>query len=146
MGDTSQWGAMQTTAAEQRTTGELLRVLGLVFGIAAVVGGSVGQGIFRTPGIVAGAVADPTLILLLWAAGATIAAITAIPYAELGTAVPRAGGPYVFVSRGLGPTAGTTIGWSDWLINLSTQAFLSDRKSTRLNSSHPQQSRMPSSA
>ena len=125
MGGMSQRGAMQTTAAEQRTTGELLRVLGLVFGIAAVVGGSVGQGIFRTPGIVAGAVADPTLILLLWAAGATIAAITAIPYAELGTAVPRAGGPYVFVSRGLGPTAGTTIGWSDWLINMSTQAFLS---------------------
>jgi len=116
---------MQTTAAKQHTTGELLRVLGLVFGIAAVVGGSIGQGIFRTPGIVAGAVPDPTLILLLWAAGATIAAISAIPYAELGAAVPRAGGPYVFVSRGLGRTAGITIGWSDWLINMSTQAFLS---------------------
>ncbi len=118
-------GAMQTTAAEQRTTGELLRVLGLVFGIAAVVGGSVGQGIFRTPGIVAGAVPDPTLILILWGAGAAIAMITAIPYAELGTAMPRAGGPYVFVTRGLGHTAGITIGWSDWLINISNQAFLS---------------------
>ena len=116
---------MRTTAAKQHATGELLRVLGFVFGIAAVVGGSIGQGIFRTPGIVAGAVPDPTLILLLWAAGATIAAISAIPYAELGAAVPRAGGPYVFVSRGLGPTAGITIGWSDWLINISTQAFLS---------------------
>ena len=102
---------IKTTAAKQHATGELLRVLGLVFGIAAVVGGSVGQGIFRTPGIVAGAVPDPTLILLLWAAGATIAAISAIPYAELGAAVPRAGGPYVFVSRGLGRTAGITIGW-----------------------------------
>ena len=116
---------MQATATKQHATGELLRVLGLVFGVAAVVGGSVGQGILRTPGIVAGAALDPTLILLLWAAGGTIAAINAIPYAELGTAVPRAGGPYVFVSRALGRTAGITIGWSDWLINISTQAFLS---------------------
>ena len=114
-----------TTATTHHRQGELLRVLGLVFGVAAVVGGSVGQGILRQPGVVAAAVPDPVLILLLWAAGGTIAAINAIPYAELGTAVPRAGGPYVFVRRAFGPTAGITIGWSDWLINISTQAFLS---------------------
>lgn len=121
----SRGDAMQTAASKQHTSGELLRVLGLVFGIAAVVGGSVGQGILRQPGVVAAAVPDPILILLLWAAGGMIAAINAIPYAELGTAVPRAGGPYVFVRRALGSTAGITIGWSDWLINISTQAFLS---------------------
>ena len=31
---------------------KLLRVLGLIFGVAVVVGGMVGQGILRTPGIV----------------------------------------------------------------------------------------------
>ena len=35
--------------------GELLRILGVGFGLAVVVGGVVGQGIMRTPGIVAGA-------------------------------------------------------------------------------------------
>ena len=33
--------------------GSLLRILGVAFGIAVVVGGMVGQGIFRTPGIIA---------------------------------------------------------------------------------------------
>lgn len=36
------------------------------FGLAASVAGMVGQGILRTPGIVAGAVPDPTIIVLLW--------------------------------------------------------------------------------
>jgi APA family basic amino acid/polyamine antiporter len=111
--------------AEPRSGRELVRVLGLIFGLAAVIGGAVGQGILRTPGIVAGAIPSPVLILLLWAAGAAIAAINAIPFAELGTAVPQAGGPYVFVRRAFGPTSGVIVGWADWLNNVSTQAFLS---------------------
>ena len=47
----------------------LLRVLGVAFGVAAVVGGMVGQGILRTPGIIAGAIHSPELILALWAMG-----------------------------------------------------------------------------
>ena len=70
---------------------KLLRVLGLAFGLAAVVGGMVGQGILRTPGIVAGAAHSPELILLLWLAGALIVAISAVAYIELGTAIPCAG-------------------------------------------------------
>ena len=52
--------------AGQRPTRDLVRVLGVSFGLAASVGGMVGQGILRTPGIVAGAVPDPTIIVLLW--------------------------------------------------------------------------------
>jgi APA family basic amino acid/polyamine antiporter len=110
---------------EPRSGRDLVRVLGLVFGLAAVVGGAVGQGILRTPGIIAAAVPSPALILLLWAAGAAIAAINAIPFAELGTSIPQAGGPYVFVRRAFGPTAGIVVGWSDWLNNVSSQAFMS---------------------
>ena len=112
-------------AAEPRSGRELVRVLGLIFGLAAVVGGAVGQGILLTPGIIAAAVPNPELILLLWAAGAAIAAINAIPFAELGTSIPQAGGPYVFVRRAFGPTAGIVVGWSDWLNNVSSQAFMS---------------------
>lgn len=111
-------------ASHQRSRGELLKVLGIIFGLSAVVGGSVGQGILRTPGIVAGAVPNSALILLLWAAGGAIAALNAVAYAELGSAIPRAGGPYVFVRHAWGATAGIITGWADWLINLSTQAFL----------------------
>lgn len=110
---------------EPRSGRDLVRVLGLIFGLAAVVGGAVGQGILRTPGIIAAAVPSPALILLLWVAGAAIAAINAIPFAELGTSIPQAGGPYVFVRRAFGPTAGIVVGWSDWLNNVSSQAFMS---------------------
>lgn len=80
-------------------TGTLLRILGVTFGVAAVVGGMVGQGILRTPGIVASALHSPELILLLWLAGAAMAAVSAFAYLELGTAIPCAGGPYDYIRR-----------------------------------------------
>jgi APA family basic amino acid/polyamine antiporter len=33
--------------------GHLLRVLGVAFGVAVIVGGTIGQGILRSPGVVA---------------------------------------------------------------------------------------------
>lgn len=107
-----------------RHRGELLRVLGIVFGIAAVVGGSVGQGILRQPGPVAAALQDPATILAAWLVGGLIVLVNAAPCAEVGSALPRTGGPYVFAHRAFGPTTGSVIGWSDWLINLSSQAFM----------------------
>jgi APA family basic amino acid/polyamine antiporter len=93
---------------------QLLRVLGLAFGVAVVVGGVVGQGILRGPGIVAAAIPDESLILLLWLVGGALAAITAFAWVELAASVPRAGGPYVFVGRAFNPLAGTLIGWIDY--------------------------------
>jgi APA family basic amino acid/polyamine antiporter len=110
--------------AKSHSHGELVRVLGIIFGLAAVVGGSIGQGILRSPGIVARAVPDPTLILFLWLVGGLFAAICAIAYVELATALPHAGGPYVYARRAFGPAAGVTVGWSDWLNNLAAQGFL----------------------
>ena len=106
------------------TQSHLLRVLGLVFGVAVVVGGMVGQGILRTPGIVAGAVHSPAVILLLWVLGAGLVAISAFAYVELGTALPTAGGPYDFVRRASGPLAGIIAGWGMWFVVVTQQAFL----------------------
>jgi APA family basic amino acid/polyamine antiporter len=110
--------------ANRRSGSELVRVLGIIFGLAAVVGGSVGQGILRSPGIVAAAVPSPELILLLWVAGGLLAMLGAIPYAEIGTAAPHAGGPYAFARRAFGPATGVTVGWADWLNNLAAIGFL----------------------
>ena len=49
---------MQSTGSNS-----LRRVLGLAFGIAVVVGGTIGQGIVRTPGLVAQGVPDPAVML-----------------------------------------------------------------------------------
>ena len=95
--------------------GELLRILGIGFGVAVVVGGAVGQGIMRTPGIVAGALPSPAWIMAAWLVGGVMCFVDAFATVELAASVPRAGGPYAFASRAFGPFAGTMIGWSDWL-------------------------------
>ena len=111
--------------ASSQHHGGLLRILGLVFGIAAVVGGMVGQGILRTPGIVAGAAHSSELIILLWLVGAVQVAISAMAYVELGSAIPCAGGPYDYVRRAFGDLAGVIAGWAGWLILVSAIAFMS---------------------
>jgi APA family basic amino acid/polyamine antiporter len=102
----------------------LLRVLGTVFGIAAVVGGMVGQGILRQPGVVAGAIHSPALMLVLWAAGAIVAGIGAFSFVELGTAIPCAGGPFDFLQRAFGDLAGILAGWAGWISLTSAEAFM----------------------
>ncbi len=102
----------------------LLRVLGIGFGIAVVVGGVIGQGIMRTPGIVAGALQQPAWILAAWAAVGLFTFIDAFALVELGASVPHAGGPYAFVGRAFGPIPGAVIGWSDWLNQIFGLAFM----------------------
>lgn len=106
------------------TRGKLLRILGVGFGLAAVVGAMVGQGILRTPGIVAGAAHTPEAILGLWLVGALVVAINSLAYMELGTSVPCAGGPYDYVRRAFGPLAGVVVGWAAWLVFITSQAML----------------------
>lgn len=95
--------------------GRLLRILGVGFGVAVVVGNSIGSGIFRTPGEVAAAIPNAWAFLALWLAGGLYALVGSISIAELAAMTPRAGGQYVFARRALGPYAGFIVGWSDWL-------------------------------
>ena len=93
---------------------ELERDLGLVAVVAVSMGAMIGSGIFILPGI-AMAEAGPAVVVAF-----VIAAILVIPagisIAELGTAMPEAGGDYVFIERGMGPTAGTIAGLGTWLM------------------------------
>lgn len=112
-------------STERRGIGHLLRILGLAFGLAVVVGGVVGQGILRAPGIVAGAVPNPNWILVLWALGGLLVLVDACSLVEVGASVPREGGPYALARRAYGPTFGTVIGWADWINSALVVAFLS---------------------
>lgn len=104
--------------------GSLLRVLGVGFGVAVIVGGAVGVGILRTPGAIAGMLGSPGLILLAWALGGSYALLQANNLAELATAVPSSGGPYIFARRALGPYGGFVVGWADWLSLVVAMAYL----------------------
>jgi amino acid transporter len=57
------------------------------------------------------AVGSATLVFVAWIAGGFIVLCGAFCYAELGAAFPRAGGPYVYLGRGLGPLWGFLFGW-----------------------------------
>ena len=105
--------------------GRLLQVLGLAFGVAVIVGNTIGAGIFRAPGEVARHLPDPTLFLAAWAAGGLFALLGAIQLAELSAMLPRSGGQYVFARHALGEYAGFVVGWSDWLSTCGTTAAVS---------------------
>jgi APA family basic amino acid/polyamine antiporter len=98
--------------------GQLLRLLGVSFGIAVAVGEMIGPGILRTPSLVAAGVPTATLILALWAFGAFHALLQANVLAELGTMLPRAGGQYVFVHRAFGDAGGLLVGWTMWCAHI----------------------------
>ena len=97
-------------------------MLGVGFGLAVIIGNTIGAGIFRAPGTIAEQLPSPTFFLLIWLAGGLYALLGAISLAELGTLIPRSGGQYVFSRYALGEYAGFIVGWSDWISSCGSTA------------------------
>ncbi|WP_455140697.1 APC family permease [Candidatus Hodarchaeum mangrovi] len=76
------------------------------------VGAMIGAGIFVLTGIAAG-IAGPGL-LVAFAFNGVVASLIALVYAELGSAIPEAGGGYVWARAGLGELNGFYSGWMSW--------------------------------
>jgi len=108
--------------ATSQSTGGLWRVLGVGFGVAVIIGNTVGAGILRVPGLIAQQLPDPWLFLGVWIVGGLYAFLGAISIAELGAMIPRSGGQYVFARYALGEYAGFVVGWSDWLSTCGSTA------------------------
>jgi APA family basic amino acid/polyamine antiporter len=99
-----------------------LRVLGVGFGLAVIIGNTIGAGIFRAPGQIAEQLPQPWVFLAIWVLGGVYALLGAISLAELGTMIPRSGGQYVFSRYALGEYAGFIVGWSDWISTCGSTA------------------------
>src|SRR5215510_120124 len=82
--------------------GGLMRILGVGFGLAVIVGSTLGIGILRTPGLVAGQLGTPPRILAVWLVGGLYTLLGCVCLTELGTMLPQAGGYYVYVRRAFG--------------------------------------------
>src|SRR6185312_12747248 len=114
-----------TTLAAAPSRPHLLKILGASFGAATAIGATIGAGIMRSPSIIAGEVPGMALIVGLWVLGGLQALITSNIYMELGTAVPKTGGPYNFAHRALGDVAGLVVGWTNWASYLAAIAATS---------------------
>jgi basic amino acid/polyamine antiporter, APA family len=106
-------------------SGKLLKILGVGFGLAVAVGGTIGVGILRNPGGVAEQLGSFWLIILAWTLGGVYCLLGANYLAELATMIPKAGGFYVYAERAFGRYGGFVVGWSDWMNNAMGLSFIS---------------------
>lgn len=96
---------------------DLQRVVGFWGAVAVSVGVMIGSGIFRTPTTIAGHLADPWLILLMWVLGGALSLFGALTYAELACMYPHSGGVYVFLREGWGRAVAFVFGWTYMLVS-----------------------------
>src|SRR2546428_3044904 len=93
----------------------LIRALGLWDSTLLVIGLVIGSAVFLVtggPGGVAHLLPSPGLLLVGWIAGGILSFAGALVYAELGAALPRAGGQYVFLREAYGDLTGFLYGWT----------------------------------
>lgn len=98
---------------------ELERKLGLFPLTNIVIANMIGAGIFITSGLLMADLRNPLLMILLWIGGGVIALCGALCYGELGAAIPRAGGEYIFLSRLFHPVLGFLSGWVSFFVGFS---------------------------
>ncbi|MGH9407014.1 MAG: APC family permease [Terriglobia bacterium] len=95
---------------------ELPRVIGTLGSTALVVGTIIGSGIFLVPHDVAQQVGSVRDLLLVWAVGGALALAGALSLAELGAAMPEAGGLYVYLREAYGRLPAFLLGWANLLV------------------------------
>jgi basic amino acid/polyamine antiporter, APA family len=115
----------ETLRESPPTRGHLLRVLGFGFGLAVIIGNTIGGGIFRAPGTIAQKLPEVWLFLGVWLTAGMYALLGAISLAELGAMIPRSGGQYAFARYALSEYAGFIVGWSDWISTCGSAAAIS---------------------
>ncbi len=91
----------------------LNRGLGLLDVTMIGVGAMIGAGIFALTGIAAGE-AGPVGLLLAFLLNGVVTSLTGLTYAELGAAIPEAGGGYLWVRESLSRFWGFFAGWISW--------------------------------
>ncbi len=100
---------------DSRSTG-LERALGILPAAALLTGTVIGTGIFLVPSTMARETGSVLSVFLVWLFGAGLSVCGALTYAELGAALPEAGGEYAFLRKAYGPLFGFLFGWQQIVI------------------------------
>lgn len=94
----------------------LPRVLNRLDLVSIVIGGVIGSGIFLVPSKIASEVHSPLLMLAVWVVGGFLSFLGALAFAELGAAMPEAGGMYIYLREAYGPLLSFLFGWTLFLV------------------------------
>ena len=109
-------------ADESGISGELSRDLGLFHITMMGLGMMIGAGVFVGIGICMEG-AGPGGLLVAFALNGLIAVFSAMSFAELSSAIPRAGGAYNFARIGFGRGPSFIAGWMEWLASGAAGGF-----------------------
>ena len=101
---------------------ELVRGLGTWSSAAIVVGTMIGTGIFLKPAEMAREGRFVSVVFAAWIVGAVLSLFGALAYAELGAAIPEAGGEYAYLRRGFSPVWGFLFGWMHSIVGRTASA------------------------
>jgi len=101
---------------------DLIRGLGKWGSLAIVVGTMIGTGIFLKPAEMAREGRTVAVVFAAWVVGAVLSLFGALAYAELGAAIPEAGGEYAYLRRGFGPVWGFLFGWMHSIVGRPASA------------------------
>jgi basic amino acid/polyamine antiporter, APA family len=110
-GNSSQRAREGSSAQE----GGLVRALGLLDSSLLVIGLVLGSAVFMVTGGpegIARLVPSPGWMIVAWIVGGLVSFAGALVFAELGAALPRAGGQYVFLREAYGDLTGFLYGWT----------------------------------
>lgn len=94
----------------------LVQTLGFFSMILLVVGGVIGSGIFRKPGVMMHELGTPMLLLSVWLLAGVINYFGVITNAEIGSMIPDTGGQYVYFDRMYGPFVAFLYGWAAFVV------------------------------
>src|SRR5436190_17717031 len=121
------------TASKPRA--ELVRSIGFFSMILLVVGGVIGSGIFRKPGVMMNELGSPMLLLGVWLLAGGINYLGILTNAEIGSMIPDTGGQYVYFHRMYGPFVAFLYGWAAFVViqtgSVAALAYVFAEYSTR---------------
>ena len=95
---------------------ELAKGLGIYGATSVVAGTMIGTAIFVVPSIMLQYVGTPLMVIVVWAFAGVLSLFGAMGYAELGAAIPQAGGEYAYLHRAYGPMLGFLYGWTYFIV------------------------------